>query len=276
MGPLEKMIEIFDNINGLYSFRDPCPDLADSIEFFSETSLEASMRYLDTERFSVKLFPSYTPTMWFNLGPEYEVFDGNSTRKINSKSDILLLRGRTVERRNLCTDHIFTIKFKPLGFERIFGYSQRILGERIFNINEVLPTKVIMKVKEFPSLSQKVTFLESFLLAKKWQTKNDPYELDKVDKAIELYEKSRFTLKMNMISTDLNVSGKTFNRHFHKVMGVGPRQFFSLLRVRKALVVYRNDPKGFSPFDFGFYDHGHFSKEAKKFMAMGLSQVGLE
>jgi AraC-like DNA-binding protein len=247
---LYRMTEIFDDINGLYAFQDPCPDLADSIEFFSETSLEASKQLLQTERFSVKLFPSYTPTMWFNLGPEYDVFDGHSLRTIGAGFDILLLRGGMVERRNLCTDHIFTIKFKPLGFERIFGYSQGILGERIFNINEVLPANVIKKVKEMPSLTQKVSFLEKILLAKKWDPKRDQYTLNKVSKAIELYENSLFTLKMNRICAELNVSGKTFNRYFHKVMGVGPRQFFSTLRARKALVAYQIDPIGFSPYDF--------------------------
>ena len=57
------MVEIFDNIRKIYTFSEACPELADHIEFFSESSFEATKKYIDGEHFSVKMFPSWTPTI---------------------------------------------------------------------------------------------------------------------------------------------------------------------------------------------------------------------
>src|SRR5688572_28789530 len=101
------MIEIFDNIRKLYRFKTPCKELLDHIEFFSESSLDAMDRYIGADRFTVKLFPSYTPTIWLNLGAPYQLVNGSTNHVINERTDILLLRNGIVERRNLPTDNIF-------------------------------------------------------------------------------------------------------------------------------------------------------------------------
>jgi hypothetical protein len=45
------MVEIFDNIRKIYTFSDACPELADHIEFFSESSSEATKRNIAGETF---------------------------------------------------------------------------------------------------------------------------------------------------------------------------------------------------------------------------------
>src|SRR5687768_7943218 len=111
------MTEIFDDILKLYLFRSPCHELEEFIEFFSETSLEATTRCIQSDNFTVKLFPSFSPTVWINLGSAYQLDNQGEINDVARSSDILVLRSTVLERKNLPTDNIFTIKFRPLGFE---------------------------------------------------------------------------------------------------------------------------------------------------------------
>src|SRR5688572_18007197 len=99
------MTEIFDNIRKLYLFKSPCLELTSYIEFFSETSLTATGHYIDTEEFTVKLFPSYTPTIWINLGTPYFLKNGSNWKAIDESTDVLVLRNEIIERKNLPTDN---------------------------------------------------------------------------------------------------------------------------------------------------------------------------
>ena len=160
------MTEIFDDIRKLYLFRTPCPELAEHIEFFSETSLEATSHYIREDKFSVKLFPSFTPTIWLNMGAPYQLLNDGKAIRVERSSDILVLRSTTLERKNLPTDNIFTIKFLPMGFEAIFGISQAEIGNGIVNANEILGADVIKKVKALQTLKEKSLFLEKIFLEK--------------------------------------------------------------------------------------------------------------
>lgn len=70
------MVEIFDNIRKIYTFTEACPELADHIEFFSESSVESTQKYIGNSNFSVKMFPSWTPTFYINLGAPYLIAVG--------------------------------------------------------------------------------------------------------------------------------------------------------------------------------------------------------
>ena len=131
MKEFTKISEIFYDIRKLYHFRTPRPELLEYIEFFSETSLEATGQFIPTDRFTVRLFPSFTPTIWINLGAPYDLSNGINTKRIDKKQDVLVLRSTILERNNFSSDNIFTIKFNPLGFESIFGVSQANIGNKI-------------------------------------------------------------------------------------------------------------------------------------------------
>ncbi|MBB3840172.1 AraC-like DNA-binding protein [Runella defluvii] len=269
------MIEIFDNIRKLYDFARPCVELADFVEFYSETSPQSVERHIDTESFSVKLFPSFTPTLWINLGEEYYLKGLNSNHSIAKNRDVLVLRGETLERIVRYNDRIFTIKFHPLGFERIFGYSQARIGEGKFGADDILGENTVQKLKAMSGLGEKVKWIEAILLHTFHQNKKSSYYLTPLQQSIEQYIQSDFSSKMHQISTSLCLTEKTFYRQFQSVIGTNPRYFFSILRCRSALTCYQNDRANFSPFAYGYYDWGHFSKEIQVFTGQKLSLYGI-
>jgi methylphosphotriester-DNA--protein-cysteine methyltransferase len=66
------------------------------------------------------------------------------------------------------------------------------------------------------------------------------------------------------------VTSKTINRYFHKVVGISPKNYFSVVRSRAALTHYVNHKEDFTPYNFGYYDMSHFYKEVVRFTGKKL------
>lgn len=266
-----KLSEIFYDIRKLYQFRKPAHELLEYIEFFSETSPEAIERFIPTDKFTVALFPSFTPTIWINLGSPYSLSNGTKTKQIDKDLDVLVLRSTVLERNNFSTDNIFTIKFNPLGFESIFGVSQARIGNEIVSASEILPDSVIRKLREPIGLEEKSLFLEKFFFDKLYKNSADQFHLHCIKRSIDLFLDSGMDVRLSEIASKLHISEKTFNRYFHQIVGTNPKYFFSTVRCRLALTQYKRDSRQFSPYDFGYYDFSHFSKEIRRFTGASLT-----
>ncbi len=265
------MVEIFDNIRKLYQFRTPCEELADYIEFFSETSLDATNQYITSEEFTVKLFPSYTPTIWINLGSPYHLKNGNKEFFINAGTDILLLRSDIVERTNRRSDNIFTIKFHHGGFEAVFGIEQRKIGTDVINTNTVLSPGILFKLKNLGCFEERTKLIQQHFLARLNLKFADQYLYKKVLNAVRSYELSDMTYKNKQVAEELTITDRTLYRYFKSLIGISPKNYFSIIRTRTALTSYVANKKAFSPYAYGYYDMSHFRKDVFKFTKLKLS-----
>ncbi|PYF72657.1 helix-turn-helix domain-containing protein [Pedobacter nutrimenti] len=268
------MVEIFNDIRKLYRFVGPCPELTAHIEFYSETSIAATSQYVNSENFSVKLFPSYTPTIWINLGSHYELKNGSRKYSINQKTDVLLLRNQIVERTNLPSDNIFTVKFNPGGFEAVFGFSQDKIGAEVINLEELIKAPLLSCLKSAGSFEDRIRLLQDFFLHKLKQQKERPH-LNFIKKLHHVLENGTGSLNNCSLAADLNVGDKTFYRYFNVAIGTNPKTYFSIFRTRRALTDYVANPKGFSVYTYGYYDNSHFYKDVFKFTGQKLSAFKL-
>ena len=265
------MVEIFDDIRKLYRFKTPCEELLNYIDFFSETSIEATNRYINTEQFTVKLFPSYTPTIWINLGSPYTLKNGNKQILIDADTDILLLRNCIVERTNLRTDNIFTVKFHPGGFEAVFGIEQKRIGSNIININSIFSPGTLFKLKRLDCFDDRVIMLEHYFLGLLNLKFAGNYLFQKVCNAVYTYQLTNMAYNNNKLATELAITDKTLYRYFKNLIGISPKNYFSIVRTRTALTNYVSDKDSFSPYDYGYYDMSHFRKDVVKFTGQKLS-----
>jgi AraC-like DNA-binding protein len=266
------MIEIFDNIRKLYSFSAPCEGLANYIEFFSETSLEATHRFIETETFTVKLFPSYTPTIWINLGSPYQLKNGATWHTIDAHTDVLLLRNEIVERNNLPTDNIFTVKFNPGGFETVLGIPQPTLGSDIIPLQDILPAVLIRKLKNLGSFDDRKQLLQNYFLQKlETNRQQDAFYYRCIQGTIDAFCISGMEAGNSDLARQLCISDKTLYRCFTKVVGTNPKNYLGIVRARTALTAWVADNTAFSPYDYGYYDMSHFYKDVVKFTGQKLS-----
>jgi methylphosphotriester-DNA--protein-cysteine methyltransferase len=266
------MVEIFDNIRKIYTFSDACPELADHIEFFSESSIESTQKYIGNSSFLVKMFPSWTPTFYINLGAPYLISVGQQQHRIGANQDILILRNSIVERYNSPSDNIFTIKFYPGGLEAVLGISQLKCVDRMVNLGTILSAKLLSQIKQHLSFAERCGLMQQYLLdAFKTRQQKDHY-LQFVRDCIGNYNPSNMQLNTGEMAEKMFVSSKTINRYFNRVVGISPKSYFSVMRARMALTHYVNHKSDFTPYDFGYYDMSHFYKEVVRFTGKKLTE----
>lgn len=265
------MVEIFDNIKKIYRFSAPMPELADYIEFLSESLGEDTARVAGDQGFFVKMFASWTPTFWINLGTSYHLSMGDDCYLIEPDHDILVLRDSIVTRHNQPTDHIFTVKFFPGGLEAIFGISQTKFINEVVDLRHVLPGWLLQSVRMAMSFDERLDLIQQFLL-ENWlgQSRKDHY-IQLVNDSIDLYEAGSMGYNVSEVAERMFITSKTINRYFNDVVGTSPRKYFSILRARAALTAYVGGKGSFVPDNFGYYDMSHFYKEMVGFTGRNIA-----
>jgi len=267
------MVEIFDNIRKIYTFTQVCPELAEHIEFFSESSVESTQKYIGNSNFSVKMFPSWTPTFYINLGAPYVITVGQQQHRINAKQDILILRDSIVERFNTPSDNIFTVKFYPGGLETILGISQLKCVERMVDLGAILPVKLLNQIKKPITFTERCELMQDYLLNVFKERHQKDHYLRFVRDCIENYGISDMQLNTGELAERMFVTSKTINRYFNRVVGISPKNYFSVVRARTALTNYVNHKANFNPYEFGYYDMSHFYKEVVRFTGKKLVEL---
>ena len=259
------MTEIFDDIRKLYRFYIPGNELAEYIEFFSESSSVETYIHTANKPFTVRMFPSWTPTCYINLGESYQLNIGNSQRMIRKSDDVLILRNNIVERHNLPTDHIFTIKFFPGGLEAILGINQVGIADNVIDLDSVLPPILISRVKELTDFEQRIDLLQQFFLIQyNLKRKRDHYRTF-VTSTIATYTDSGMSFNNEQLADRHFTTSKTINRYFHRVVGTSPKNYLALVRARTALTTFVDHNLPFDPTHFGYYDLSHFYKDIFRF-----------
>jgi len=265
------MVEIFDNIRKIYRFSDPCAELADHIEFFSESSSEETDKHISGNYFTVKMFPSWTPTFYINLGVPYRLVSGSKNFYVGSENDVLILRNSIVERQNLVADHIFTVKFFPGGLESVLGINQTVMADKIIDLNTIIPQAIIQKVKDSNSFPDRMLILQNYFLSAYHKRKSRDHYVKFVQDTIGVFESAAMRPNNSQLAEKMFVTSKTINRYFNKVVGTSPKKYFSIFRARVALSAYVADQKHFVPDAFGYYDMSHFYKDVQQFTGKKLT-----
>lgn len=267
------MTEILDDIRKIYLFEEVCEPLLPYVEFFSESSADLTRLEIGPADFTVEMFPSWTPTVWINLGVPYAIETASGSSVIGKNRDVLVLRGTTVTRNNTAGDHIFTIKFMPGGLEAVMGVKQSMIKNTFLDAADIFPQSFLLSLRQAGSFSERKTLAENFLLARLHKRGGQPdHYLKIVRGSIGLYCESGMRYNTTQVAEKMFVSSKTINRYFTSVVGVTPKKYFASIRARAALKRYRDTSGAFDPSFFGYYDMGHFYREAIAFTGRRISR----
>ncbi|MEO3402848.1 helix-turn-helix domain-containing protein [Mucilaginibacter sp. CAU 1740] len=266
------MTEIFQDIREIYDFAAPCGELLPYIEFFSESSAEKCALRFDQGHASVTMFGSWTPTFYINLAGAYVIDVAGNRSAVSKDQDILVLRNGTVTRHNGPEDRIFTVKFYPGGLDAVLGLNQSAMQDRVIRLQDILPLELLGAMKAAANFSNRIEIMENYLLGMMRRSSGDHYSA-LVRQAIGEYSASGMRLNTSEVAERLFITSKSINRYFNRVVGVAPKQYFSLLRARTALTAMMADKPGFQPWDFGYYDPAHFYKDVHNFTGRRLSEI---
>lgn len=265
------MVEIFQNIRKIYTFSRPCEELANHIEFYSQSVLEHSAHLPKDEFSTVKMFPSWTPTLYINLGSPYYIDLKQTRYQIKGDEDVLILRDEDVTRHKLPTDNIFTVKFNPGGLEAILKINQVPVINKIINLKHILPWQLLQSIKQPITFEERVEIMESYLLQTYTTQGNQDYYIRIVNDCIGEYQAAGMQINTSKVAEKLFITSKSINRYFKRVIGTSPKNYFSILRGRNALTGFINNSENFIPMDYGYYDLSHFHKDIVNFTGQRLT-----
>lgn len=189
---------------------------------------------------------------------------GTKTYTIKEAEDVFLLRDGYVCRHNQADDYIFTVKFFPGGLEAILGLSQLPLVGKVIRLHEILPPDLLMKVKTAADFHQRKMIFERFFMEAKSRRNSDHY-LDFVTDTIARNVEGALQFNVDQVAERRFITSKTLNRYFHRVVGLSPKKYFSLVRARTALTAFIADRKQFNPEDFSYHDKSHFYRDMMSF-----------
>jgi AraC-like DNA-binding protein len=268
------MVEIFQNIRQPYAFVAPCEELAPYVEFYSQSAHASTLEPIASPTWSSKMFASWTPTCYINLGPAYLLDLAHTRYTVQAGEDVLLLRNTPIVRHKHPTDNIFTLKFYPGGLEAVLGLNQVLLTNRLLPLSHVLPASLLAQLKQPLCFAERVVILEQFLLQAFRRPAHPDHFLRLVYDAIGEYQAGGLQLSTSAVAERLFLTSKTINRYFHRVVGTSPSQYFALLRARPALSAFVANPAAFVPSDYGYYDRSHFAKAMRHFTGHPLSAAG--
>jgi AraC-like DNA-binding protein len=259
------MTELFHNIRSLYQFKAPHEELKNYIEFFSESCFESTRQIVDGHSFSIKMFSSWTPTFWINLGPSYDLILNGTRRRITANSAVAVTRSATTERVNQPSDHLFTVKFYPGALNHLLQVEQTKLHSAVVQVNELLPPYLVEKVKAAASFEKRVSLMEEFFLVNIPKKNTKDHYADLVNQTISSYDISGMKYNVSELAGKNFTSSKTLRRYFERVIGTTPKLYFESVRLRTALPSFLSDRKGFDPSLHGYYDKSHFYRSVIRF-----------
>ncbi|MGI4737261.1 MAG: helix-turn-helix domain-containing protein [Janthinobacterium lividum] len=268
------MVEIFQNIRQPYAFIAPCEELAPFVEFYSQSAHAGAPAPASPPAWSSKMFASWTPTCYINLGPAYLLDLAHTRYAVRAGEDVLLLRNTPTVRHKHPTDNIFTLKFYPGGLEAVLGINQVALTDRLLPLAHVFPAPLLAQLKQPLCFAERVAVLEQFLPRAFRRPAPPDHYVRLVHDAIGEYQAGGRQLSTSAVAERLFLTSKTINRYFHRVVGTSPSQYFALLRARPALTAFVANPTAFVPSDYGYYDRAHFAKAMRHFTGHPLSAAG--
>jgi AraC-like DNA-binding protein len=113
--------------------------------------------------------------------------------------------------------------------------------------------------------------LDQYFLSKK----RKPTPVIPITEAVHYFKGQ---ISVDQLAQKCNVSNRTMERLFYTNMGIGPKEFISIVRFQQVLKALQ---KGYSKgqllqiaFEMGYYDQAHFIKDVKKHSGLTPSAIG--
>jgi len=173
-----------------------------------------------------------------------------SGRLINYSKDAgnILVQFREVGANSFIREPLYELFGESLSLDYLTGYH---------NISEIEE-----QLAEAKNNASRIALIEDFLLTKLCYHKPDQL----VSAALERIQLAKGNIRMSELADKLCLSQDAFEKRFRKVVGISPKQFSFIVRM-KSIVSNRLNDQTLSEvaFQAGYFDQPHFNKDFKLF-----------
>ncbi len=260
-------VEFFhkEHFESNYERQLPPPGLQPFVDFFWQTRFDA-LWPLYPEGFSDTLFPNTGYTYLFNLGTPFVIQVGE--HRFPMKIDGLLPRHKALECFHSKGNCLFGIKFKvsPVMFEKKVNFSE--YKDFLHPLSYLANKQLVADIKTAGSFKDRVNLVVNNFeaIVNRYTGTLKPVTI--VTEILAHIEETKdFSTPIEVYAEKYVVTVRTLQRYFEATTGIATKKALQILRIRSATEHIANHPQSFHYSKYGYYDHSHFYKHLKQFLA---------
>ncbi|WP_457126740.1 helix-turn-helix domain-containing protein [Mucilaginibacter sp. HD30] len=161
---------------------------------------------------------------------------------------------------------VLIVRFKEGGALAFCKEPLNELSGLSVSLDEVMDTASIMKTEDLlgstSTNAERISVIEQFLLSNLHPSVFDP----RVSAAVNLIKSLNGNLRIKELASNLSTNVNSLEKHFRAQMGISPKQYASISRLKAVIKDYRAEADLTEiSYNAGFFDQSHFIKEFKAF-----------
>jgi AraC-like DNA-binding protein len=233
----------------------------------------------DDEAVTRTLFPDVGITVGFRYAGCATLITGAARQVVPGAAAVGL---RTAVRRMHTAPNggIVLAKFRAAGAASFFTTSLHHLFGEMPALDDLLDRDAVARTSRqiiaATSDAERVAIVEQFLLAQQQQQQRHQQQQQQqqrafspdplVGGALRAICAAAGAIRVGQIARDLRVSQDTLEKRFRRIVGASPKQFASIVRLRRAVELSReNTTLTALAQDAGYYDQSHFIRDFRAF-----------
>ncbi|MBN9382988.1 MAG: helix-turn-helix transcriptional regulator [Chitinophagaceae bacterium] len=214
---------------------------------------------------SSKTIPDTSMTMAFRYMGKIMRMDGDETLSLPG---IAIAGLRKSVRQFIYTKHTanLLVIFAPGGinaFSRLPAhelFERHIAAENLFPATEL--NEIMERLAEAANNKRRVDVIQYFLL--KYLKNNEPDAL--INEALHLIRQHGGIIKIRDLVSSLYISQDAFEKRFRATVGSTPKQYASIVRLRRLIAAYPSFTSlTDASYEAGYFDQSHFIKDFRLF-----------
>jgi methylphosphotriester-DNA--protein-cysteine methyltransferase len=212
-----------------------------------------------------KIIPDGSPEMIFHFGDPYEIFDDQSTARIQPLSLVAGQLTRPITIRPTGKSGVFGVKFFPAGLWKLFKINMRDLQNETLYLDEVMGVKTQTfreSLADAETHADRVCLADNFFLSHVSNLRTSA-----LDTLINRIDTSQTSLSLQQLCVQENVSARKLERTFNEVIGVSAKMYMRLSRFSRAFKTLQQNElsKADITYLYGYFDQSHFNRDFKIF-----------
>ncbi len=164
---------------------------------------------------------------------------------------------------------LITVFFRSTGMYRLFGIPMQLFADRAIDLEGICRRQdrnAVQNIFHTGSVEKRLAEIESLMLKK--LTHRSDRHLDRIEQASRLILSHNGNLPVGQLAKEVNMSKRNLERHFVGKVGVSPKSFSCIARIKNVLELIMLQPvlawKDISQ-KLEYADPAHFFHEFKKF-----------
>jgi AraC-like DNA-binding protein len=209
------------------------------------------------------LIPDGTIECMFNFGDNYNHLIEDRNEPVKG-AHVIGIRKQSLTISQTGHQHFFCIRFRLGGAYPFFRIPANLFANSFHSAIDLFGKEIIeleARLQEAEDNPTRIRITDTFLVNR---LQNTHYDVQFTEKCIPALLASN---NVNQTLKDFNVTYKTLERRFHKVLGINPTELIKIKRFNKAVhTMYSCRFESLTSIGHacGYYDQSHFIREFKQ------------